>query len=125
LEGFWPLGFIAAGTAAYFILPISSWRTVFVVEAIPALFVFVVRQSIFESPRWLADRGRYDEAQEVMAELERSVKRRYKSELPEATPEHLPPPPENWRDSFAQLTTGIYRRRTVMIWLVWFFAMLG
>jgi putative MFS transporter len=125
LEGFWPCGFILAGTIALVLLPIASWRTVFIVESLPAVFVFIVRRTVFESPRWLADRGRYQEAEEVMAEMERRVRRRYKADLPQAVPELLPAPPENWRDSFGQLVTGEYLRRTVMIWLVWFFAMLG
>ena len=29
LEGFWPIGFIAAGLLAYFILPIGGWRSAF------------------------------------------------------------------------------------------------
>jgi len=37
LEGFWPLGFIAAGLLARAVLPLGGWRWVFIIEAIPAL----------------------------------------------------------------------------------------
>lgn len=59
MEGFWPLGFIAAGCLSYVLLSYFDWRAVFLAQAIPALFLFVIRFFVPESPRWLADRGRY------------------------------------------------------------------
>jgi putative MFS transporter len=50
LEGFWPLGFIAAGLIAHAVLPVGGWRWVFLIEATPAVFVFVVRFLVPESP---------------------------------------------------------------------------
>jgi hypothetical protein len=50
LEGFWPLGFIAAGLLAHAVLPVGGWRWVFLIEAIPSVFVFVVRFMVPESP---------------------------------------------------------------------------
>jgi hypothetical protein len=65
LEGFWPLGFIAAGLIAHAVLPIGGWRRVFLIEAAPAVFVFAVRFLVPESPRWLAVRGRLAAGEEV------------------------------------------------------------
>ena len=73
MEGFWPLGFIAAGCLSYVLLSYFDWRAVFLAQALPALFLFVIRFLVPESPRWLADRGRYDEADRVMASIETKV----------------------------------------------------
>ncbi len=59
MDGFWPLGFIAAGWLSYFVLPpLTGWRRVFALLAIPAVFVLVVRRLVPESPRWLEHHGR-------------------------------------------------------------------
>jgi Sugar (and other) transporter. len=76
LEGFWPIGFITAGLLSLVILPYWGWRGVFLLQAIPALFVFVIRRYVPESPRWLAERGRSVDAEKVMGEIETKVKRR-------------------------------------------------
>ena len=111
LEGFWPLGFITAGLMSLLLLSWFDWRAVFLCQAIPALFVFVIRMYVPESPRWLAERGRHEEAGLVMARIEAA-------ESPTG-------PAAVRRFSFLELWTGPYVRRTVMIWLLWFFALLG
>lgn len=126
LEGFWPIGFIAAGLLSWFFLANFTWREMFLAQAIPALFLFVVRFFVPESPRWLADQGREDEAEKVMSEIERNVLKR----LPEGTRLDEPKPLAasargERRFSFMELWAGEYASRTVMIWLVWFFALLG
>lgn len=57
MDGFWPLGFVAAGVLSYFLLPLIGWRDIFLVLAIPAVFVLVIRFFIPESPRWLEQAG--------------------------------------------------------------------
>ncbi|MDB5776893.1 MAG: transporter of the superfamily [Herbaspirillum sp.] len=129
LEGFWPIGFIAAGIAAYFFLPLIGWRGIFIGLAIPAAFVFVVRRRVPESPRWLEDAGRVVEAEQVIGEIERKVVMASGGKM-------LPPPVEHLEDSatvadsgrraqFAELWKQGYAKRTVMLWALWFFALLG
>jgi putative MFS transporter len=125
LEGFWPLGFIAAGLIAHAVLPVGGWRWVFLIEATPAVFVFVVRFLVPESPRWLAVRGRMADAEDVVLKFERAVSARlHGGVLPEPRPE----PAERAagaRSPFMELWSGPYRRRTTMLWLLWFLALLG
>ncbi len=82
LEGFWPIGFIAAGAMTYFLLPMIGWRGIFIALAVPAVFVFVVRRMVPESPRWLEDVGRKREADAVMAGIEQRVERAWGRALP-------------------------------------------
>ena len=125
LEGFWPVGFIAAGFLAYWIIPVAGWRFVFIVEAVPALFLLVVRRVVPESPRWLMQRGRRDDAERVMADMERRVEERLRAPLPPAPTIVLPEMPKSHGSNFFGLWTGVYLRRTIMLWLLWFFALLG
>jgi putative MFS transporter len=127
LEGFWPIGFIAAGLLAYFILPIGGWRWVFACEGIPAIFVLIIRRIVPESPRWLDAIGRHEEANNVMLVFEDGVRKASGKELP---------PVQNINDSvvaassahkfsFLELWTPGYVKRTIMVWSLWFFALLG
>nr|WKF61185.1 Putative niacin/nicotinamide transporter NaiP [Paraburkholderia busanensis] len=128
MDGFWPLGFITAGVVSYFVLPTLGWRTEFALLAIPAVFVLIVRRVVPESPRWLEHRGRVEEADRVLAEVEAKVMKaaglRELSELP-APAMFAEPPVEQGMGAFREIWSGIYRRRTVMVWTLWFFALLG
>ncbi|WP_238184838.1 MFS transporter, partial [Methylobacterium trifolii] len=125
MEGFWPLGFIAAGCLSLVLLSYFDWRAVFLAQAVPALFLFVIRMFVPESPRWLADRGRFEEANRVMDEIEAKVRARLGGRpLPEPQPLAAQVRCER-RFSFLELWSPGYASRTVMIWLTWFFALLG
>ncbi len=128
LEGFWPLGFIAAGVLAYLLLPLGGWRLVFVAEGVPAVFVLVVRRIVPESPRWLEARGHKEEAERVMSAFEEKVRNALGArELPH--PLRLPAAASGLaavsRFSFLELWTAGYAQRTAMVWSLWFFALIG
>ena len=76
LEGFWPLGFIVSGLLCYAVLSVADWHWVFILQAIPALFVLVIRRYVPESPRWLASRGHSDRAEATMRAIEQNVSAR-------------------------------------------------
>jgi sugar porter (SP) family MFS transporter len=46
-----------------------NWRWMLGVEAVPAVLYFVALLAVPESPRWLAMKGRYDEARRVFARV--------------------------------------------------------
>ncbi len=62
LESFWGLGWIAAACIAYFFIPVYGWRMAFLIGALPALYVCLIRLHMPESVRYLLTRGRVDEA---------------------------------------------------------------
>lgn len=127
MDGFWPIGFVAAGVLSYFLLAQIGWRDIFLVLAIPAVFVLAVRFIIPESPRWLEQVGRLAAADKVLDGIENKVRRSLGvSELP--TPVSIPRQvggPQKFFAAFQTLWSGPFRRRTMMIWSLWFFALLG
>ncbi len=71
LDFFWPFGLlIATGLSWIFLDQLDGeWRWLFVAAAFPALFAYVVRRTLPESPYFLARRGRVDEAAAVLGEI--------------------------------------------------------
>lgn len=125
LEGFWPIGFIAAGVVAWIALPHIGWRGIFIALSIPAVFVFIVRRFVPESPRWLESMGRVEQADAVTAGIERHVMAASGAPLPAASLANYTPASSDRRTLFAELWQGAYAKRTVMLWALWFFALLG
>jgi putative MFS transporter len=125
MDGFWPLGFITAGIVSYFVLPQFGWRTVFALLAIPAVFVLIVRRVVPESPRWLEHRGKPAEADAVLIGIEAKVmKANGLTSLP--APSMLAEPASaSTQGAFREIWSAAYRQRTIMVWLLWFFALLG
>ncbi|VVE19278.1 Putative niacin/nicotinamide transporter NaiP [Pandoraea aquatica] len=124
MDGNWPLAFICAGLLSYAILAQHSWRVLFALEAAPALFLFAVRRYVPESARWLESQGRYAEADEVVANIERSVMRRLGLDtLPSISP--TPVEPIAGGRGLRVIWSANYRVRTLVVGGLWFFALLG
>lgn len=127
LEAFWAVGWTAAAVIGYFVVPASEngWRWAFVIGAIPAVYAFVVRWGLPESPRWLAGRGRVDAAEKIVADFEASpAMLKADREQPRSTPEISVStevaPKVPVRNRFAAIWAPAYRTRTLSIWIVWF-----
>jgi putative MFS transporter len=127
LEGFWPLGFILAGVLAWLILPVGGWRWVLVAAGIPGLYLLWVRRKLPESARWYEIKGHYDQAESIVAHFETSVQRITGQPLPPINQDLEAVSSENmsFLDSFRMLWQGMYFKRTVMVWLLWFFYLFG
>ncbi len=127
LEGFWPLGFIVAGIIAYFMLPVAGWRNIFIALSVPAVFVFIVRRWVPESPRWLEEVGRHQEADQIATRFEQNVMRSTGlKQLPPVVPTPVERPSgASKKMLLGEIWSGIYARRTLMLWALWFFALLG
>jgi len=113
------VGFCAVPVAAfcsYLLVPhtplgLDGWRWVVLIGAHGAIFVWWIRRHLPESPRWLAQQGRFTEADQVMSELERKVTAEYGRKLPD--PVKLPPP--SAQGGFIDMWRTPYRQRTIML----------
>jgi putative MFS transporter len=113
----WPIGIFAAAGAGLLIVPHLGWRWLFALGALPAVLVFFIRRGVPESPRWLADQGRHDEARTSLAYVgvDDAIIEQARIELaaePIITAERAP--------TFADLFTARYARRVAHTWLMWF-----
>lgn len=115
LESFWGLGWIVAACIAYFFIPVYGWRMAFLIGALPALYVCLIRLHMPESVRYLLTRGRVDEARQIVLSLEKQL--HVPSALFTGETETVPVVA---KASFRELWKKPFMSRTIMLWLVWF-----
>lgn len=125
LESFWAGGWLIAALVAFLIIPVHGWRIAFVIGTIPALYIWVIRRTLPESPRWLESKGRVEEAETTMRELERESERITGKPLPIVEPNDGLPVSQSAGFTFAELWTPQYRQRTIMLWILWFGLVFG
>ena len=118
MEGLLPLGIIAAGLITYYLLPLLGWRWVYVVQALPAVWLIVIRRTMPESPRWLEAVGRHEEADAVMTMIENEVEKRTGKPLPPIEDIELIEETSGGF-KFGELWSKTYYKRTLMLWIVW------
>jgi MFS family permease len=93
-----------------------GWRLVFASGATLGLFVLVTRRFLPESPRWLMTHGRVEEAEQIVAEIERQVRDEVGEELPQPEEGSITIRP---RDSIgfgeiARTMVHTYRKRSLL-----------
>jgi len=113
LESFWALGTVIAAGLAWILVPTYGWRPLLAASAVAALLVFWIRLRVPESPRFLATRGRLDEAWAVLEQVARANGRI----LP---PGRLRPLPRRPKVAVAALWRREFWRVTLMLWVAWF-----
>lgn len=97
------VGYFIAPLLGMLILPNLAaniaWRVFFMVSALPILYAYVIHVFLPESPRWLARKGKLDEANKVMNYMEHRVEKNIKRSLPKPAKlaETITRPKENAR----------------------------
>jgi MFS transporter, putative metabolite:H+ symporter len=116
------VGLVGAGIIGSLLVPIYGWRAMFLVGLVPSILMIPLRLFMSESPRWLAAKGRYEEADRIVSRLEQSAvaSGRPLSPLAPIAPTFQPEAKSHWRELFE----GIYLKRTLTIWTLWFCAYL-
>ena len=113
LESFWAVGWLAAALLSYFFLPVFGWKAAFLIGSLPALYVFLIRLHMPESVRYLISKGKVDEAEKIIVDLECKLgveHKPFKNIKVEEVPEPSP----------VVLFNSQFRVRTIMLWLTWF-----
>lgn len=112
------LGLVGAGVIGYLLVPIYGWKAMFAVGLIPASLLIPLRFFLFESPRWLASKGRIEEADRIVARLENSALKAGKTLAPPVEVPQIQQP--NAKQGWKELFHGMYFKRSLVIWALWF-----
>lgn len=113
-EMIFPLGLMLSAQIGTFVVPSFGWKWMFLIGGIGGLIVFFFFFMLRESPRWLISKGKYDEAERIIEEIEGSTDKRLSVNV-------RPPQPvvkSNWKELFSPF----YRNRTLIVWGLWFSA---
>jgi putative MFS transporter len=111
-------GLIGATLVGIWAVPHLGWQSMFVIGAVPAALTLVMRRLLPESPRWLAAQGRLAEADRVVSQIEASAVREG-HQLGAVDPAAVVSP-KPVRRHVTELFRGRYRRRTLVVWAIWF-----
>jgi MFS transporter, putative metabolite:H+ symporter len=114
-----PLGFMAASLSSIVIVPNLGWQWMFIVGAAPAFLTIYLRRLVPESPRWLARHGDLTKADQIMTDIETTVERESGRPLPPVT---KTVDSQSSSGHWTRLFEGIYLRRTITVWIMWFCA---
>jgi putative MFS transporter len=99
----------------------DGWRIMYGVGALLALVGIVLRFRLPESPRWLISRGRVQEAEQIVSEMEQRAMRRLPN-LPPVAAELDTPVGEKSATYVEILSNPMYLRRTILLFFMWFIA---
>lgn len=110
------IGLPACALVGVYAVPNWGWQSMFVIGAVPALIAIPLRTMLPESPRWLASRGRFDEADRALKRIEDIAVEEGKVLAP--LPHDLPLVNEA-KPRIAELFQGIYLKRTISVWFIW------
>ena len=116
LESFWGVGWLVAALISYLLIPRFGWQVAFIIGALPALYVFLIRLHMPESIRYLLSKGKVEEARQIILTLEKKLGVASapfdKEFVEEATP--------IFKLNVFTLWKPMFRVRTIMLWLAWF-----
>ncbi|WP_244927419.1 MFS transporter [Priestia filamentosa] len=111
-EMIFPLGLMLSAQIGTLVVPSFGWKWMFLIGGIGGLIVFLFFFMLRESPRWLISKGKYDEAERIIEEIEESTDKRLPvtQRAPQAVVK------SNWKELFSPF----YRNRTLIVWGLWF-----
>jgi MFS transporter, putative metabolite:H+ symporter len=69
-----PIGLLASNALGAWIVPRFGWQTMYFIGGVPLILFFTLRRLVPESPRWLAEHHRLDDAHLAVSAFERKVK---------------------------------------------------
>jgi len=120
-ESAFGLGYVGAALLGLLLVSRYGWHIMFVIGAVPALIAAVMRRTVPESPRWLAEKGRVAEADAIVAGMERAAVSKLGRPLPPPDLSQVPFPPSR-HTHLRELFNPFYRTRTLVIWSIWGFS---
>jgi len=116
IMSFYVLGWVVAGIAAIFVVPVYGWRFVYLLGALPALYCLLLVFKLNESTHWLLGKGREAEAIGIINKMEIAAK----GVASEWAPGSLIAPPTSKKVGVSAIFSPEYRKVTMTIWVLYF-----
>jgi MFS transporter, putative metabolite:H+ symporter len=105
------------------ILGLDGWRWVVIIGSIGAAVIWWIRLRLPESPRWLAQHGKFAEADRIVAEMERAAEAETGAKLP--APQLVEGESEAKPGAWIEMWSAQYRGRTIMLVIYNLFQTIG
>ncbi|HEY3918973.1 MAG TPA: MFS transporter [Stellaceae bacterium] len=117
-QAMFALGLPITAFLGAWIVPSFGWQWMFIIGAAPALIVLPFMWRLPESPRWLANHGRAEEADRVLSRIEAIISKNGAKPLPPVPA--AAPVAARGETHIGGLFRGIYLKRTLTVWAMWF-----
>jgi MFS transporter, putative metabolite:H+ symporter len=111
------LGIAICSLIGAYVVPRFGYYWMFVIGGVPALITIPLRRYCPESPRWLASRGRLEEADKTLSGIEQIIARTHELPPPDTSKVHVS---RHGDTKWSELFEGVYRKRTFVVWILWF-----
>lgn len=111
-ELIFPISLMITAQLGAAIVPSLGWKWMFLIGSVGGLVIIALLFKLHESPRWLISKGRFDEAEKVIEEMEASTTERL--------PVTVSVPNVAKKPSAKELFSPIYCKRTLIVWGLWF-----
>jgi putative MFS transporter len=131
-EMIFPVGLMMTGQIGAFVVPAFGWQVMFLIGGIPGLVIAALLLRLRESPRWLIGKGRLEEAEAIIREIEASAADKFETTTDttvttETTHQEVGAGfsrlggDRGLRGStrWTELLSALYLRRTLTVWLLW------
>jgi MFS transporter, putative metabolite:H+ symporter len=115
------VGLSFAAILGYLLVPAFGWQSLFYVGLLPAVLTLPMRMFLPESPRWLINKGQFAQAGSIVRQLETEVEtsgRKLADPVVTSVQSVIQQPRASWSELFS----ATYRKRTLMLWVLWFTA---
>ena len=109
-------GYAASSVASTYVIPHWGWRWLFGLGALPIVLLPLAAMTLPESPRWLARKGRLEDANRALARLGGEPARPSEALAAPAPAAQLAAKPPG----FDTLFNTTFRTRTIVVALLWF-----
>ncbi len=97
----------------------GGWRWMYGIGALLALFGILMRLGVPESPRWLISKGRFTQADSIVADMEHRATESVGTLPP--VPQVISVPTPTKAVPFSEIfSNSLYRNRTILLFVIWF-----